>query len=121
MTRITLIAIFLAPAAALAGPGDPIEELAFGHLLGFSDLNCPTGSQRFFQDGQQGLEELCLTPDGTRVGYYLRWHEDGDTWAVLGRYESGQRHGRWVRFDTKGEKVGVDYYERGRLKKKRDF
>lgn len=46
-------------------------------------------------------------------GKYYEWHTN-DKIAVIGEYKLGKKTGRWIEYDSKGDKVSDAYYDFGR-------
>src|SRR5690349_7581198 len=100
---ITLAIALIVATPALAGPGDARETARYRALLESLSLTCPAGSRLFVSgNASVGIEESCVTPEGIRNGYYLRWFADGQSWAIVGHFANGRRVGRWLRFDPEG-------------------
>jgi len=118
MKYIPAIFILLAGGAASASAGDYREDIRFDRYAAGRQLTCPNGTDLVVQDGRLGVEEICITEKGVRHGYYLMWHKDGDTWAVLGNYYNGRKHGRWMEFNSEGQQTQMSIYRNGRLHKR---
>jgi hypothetical protein len=125
-----LVAVATA-SVAHANAGQPKERIFYRHILDKGDLTCPDGTTRMVREVNDpevndrqvsdALEEACFTEFGVRHGYSLVWQQSGEQWATLGQYDRGRKTGRWLHFDAEGLEMAVSYYEKGRLRRHRDF
>jgi len=111
------IGLLLGVAVVQASPGDSRERVRY-EAMGGGEFKCPKGTKRIMQKGALGLEEYCANYQGDKNGYYLRWHKDGETWAVLGSFRDGKRHGKWIEFTRKGKKRRHRRYVNGRRQRR---
>jgi len=109
MLLMSFIGVSFAASAAHAGAGDYRESARYGRIAPISTFICPEGTTRQVVNKPDGAEESCVTPDGVRHGYYLRWQVGGEDWAELGTYENGQAVGRWIEFTPDGRPALVRY------------
>ena len=71
------------------------------HQTAFVDLY-PDGARR----------QVCLFVDGIPAGLYRAFHSGGERW-LEGRYENGQKVGRWTQWAADGRKVADGEYREG--------
>ena len=116
LSTVLGLAVFFAAHAAIAGAGDLREKQLYGRFLANGKLRCPKGTERQVQDSPYGVEESCVTRKGIRHGYYLRWHTDGDAWAVLGNFHSGTKVGTWITFAPDGRQRSSVTFKKKRKK-----
>ncbi|MGE0616755.1 MAG: toxin-antitoxin system YwqK family antitoxin [Bacteriovoracia bacterium] len=99
----------------------PVLALAVAHLFA-----CATGVRPCSQGGDATWipeidkkirgDQICYqrTFDGVELndGVFLQKYKSGKT-AVEGQFVRGKRHGTWVQYDEKGNRILEKYYEMG--------
>jgi len=113
LALLAALAFFAFARVAAAAPGDAQERVRYQEFAKGGYFDCPKDADRVMQSTLRGKEEFCKTKLGTRHGYYLRLHSDGDTWAVLGYYHYGRKNGVWINFDKDGMVSSKRYYVEG--------
>jgi antitoxin component YwqK of YwqJK toxin-antitoxin module len=68
-------------------------------------LTGPTGSngETITVNGQ--AEAVCISPDGTRNGPFIKWFRNGKK-AVKGNYKNNNKSGEWTYWSELGNKIG---------------
>jgi len=74
---------------------------------------CPQKSKPVRRDTPSGKVAGCLTQDGTKVGWWTRWHREGQK-ASEGRFRNGNKHGSWRYWDAKGNLMATELFRDGR-------
>jgi hypothetical protein len=106
---LTLAIVTLGTTDLLAGPGDGREDSRYRDMLSRLEIRCPRGTRLLVSGTSEGgIEESCVTADGVRHGYFIRWFADGETWATVGRYDRGKPVGRWMHFNPAGQRISDD-------------
>ena len=116
LTLSAFAVALLAAGSANAGSGDHREQIRYQKIINRYKLNlrCSSGTKLIVQGSARGTEEMCTDREGVRHGYYLRWQQDGETWAAVGEYKYGNKVGRWVFFDKSGRVRSVVNHNRRR-------
>lgn len=89
------------PSAATATTIDRLSALpaALGAPLPLVPLVCPEGGSRRETREDAGLDETCVTRDGTKVGPGRRWFSAGMYLMERGEYRAGAKTGIWIECD----------------------
>ncbi|HVR61338.1 MAG TPA: hypothetical protein VMU50_05530 [Polyangia bacterium] len=83
--------------------------------VAFCRSRADAGRTLWIQLGEGGVRrQVCPFLAGRPGGLYQAWHKNGQRW-LEGRYESGQKVGRWAQWDESGRPVADGEYRDGAL------
>lgn len=101
-----------APDAERPIPVDRLSELAdrLGDPIRLNPLDCPDGTRPRLAESAAGLRLWCEDAAGRMHGPARSWFNAGRYLMSRGRYEAGERVGRWIECD-RFERCRVRHYE----------
>ena len=108
------LTLLVAVPVAHAGAGDYKEDALREQVKEVIEFSCPRGARRTVTGSKGSMVETCVTSEGVRNGYFLKWAADGSTWLQIGSYADGRKDGKWIKFTKDGDPKKVTWFAQGR-------